>query len=208
MVSSYPAFRLVWRFFLGRACGGEDCSDMAEFGHAKADFLKQFLRLRHGIPSHDTFSRLFRRLDRKPFHAGFLRFMERFAAGLEGVSAIDGKSLRRPEPCKNRQQKQRIICLACRLPHSAAPTSSAPVGGSRMACTGSSTSSGTKIEPAIARTMPSAGRENIALLRRLALNLAKLEGSKGSMKGKLKRAGWNNTFFATLLAQFNKFHMR
>lgn len=50
-------------------CGGEDCSDMAEFGHAKVDFLKQFLRLRHGIPSHDTFSRLFRRLDPKPFHA-------------------------------------------------------------------------------------------------------------------------------------------
>ena len=33
-------------------CGGEDCLDMAEFRHAKADFLKQFLRLRHGIPSH------------------------------------------------------------------------------------------------------------------------------------------------------------
>jgi hypothetical protein len=34
------------------------------------------------------------------------------------------------------------------------------------------------------------------MLRRLALNLAKLERSKGSMKGKLKRAGWNDTFLA------------
>ncbi len=35
--------------------GGKDCSDMALFGELKAPFLRQFLRLRHGIPSHDTF---------------------------------------------------------------------------------------------------------------------------------------------------------
>ncbi len=52
------------------------------------------------------------------------------------------------------------------------------------------------------------GPENIALLRRLALNPAKLEGSKGSMKGKLKRAGWNDEFLGRLLAQFAKGHMR
>jgi predicted transposase YbfD/YdcC len=52
------------------------------------------------------------------------------------------------------------------------------------------------------------GPENIGLLRRLALNLARLEGSKGSMKGKLKRAGWNDAFLATLLTQFGKGHMR
>ena len=46
------------------------------------------------------------------------------------------------------------------------------------------------------------------LLRRLALNLAKLEGSKGSTKGKLKRAGWNDEFLGSLLAQFAKCHMR
>jgi len=37
-------------------CGGEDCTDMALFGKSKERFLRQFLRLRHGIPSHDTFS--------------------------------------------------------------------------------------------------------------------------------------------------------
>lgn len=37
-------------------CGAEDCSDMALFGRAKEPFLRQFLQLRHGIPSHDTFS--------------------------------------------------------------------------------------------------------------------------------------------------------
>lgn len=43
--------------------------------------------------------------------------------------------------------------------------------------------------------------ENLALLRRLALNLAKLEPSKGSMKGKFKQAGWDNAFLTKLLAQ-------
>ncbi len=75
-------------------CGGEDCSDMEVFGRAKRPFLGQFLGLKHGIPSHDTFSRVFRQLDPKPFRACFVRFMERFAQGLEGVIAVDGKSLR------------------------------------------------------------------------------------------------------------------
>lgn len=55
------------------------------------------------------------------------------------------------------------------------------------------------------------GPENIGLLRRLALNLARLEGSKGSIKGKLKRAGWNDAFLTRLLTynlQFGKSHMR
>ena len=52
------------------------------------------------------------------------------------------------------------------------------------------------------------GPENLSLLRRLALNLARLEGSKGSIKGKLKQAGWNDQFLARLLAQFAKGHMR
>ncbi|MBV8935465.1 MAG: ISAs1 family transposase [Alphaproteobacteria bacterium] len=76
-------------------CGGEDCSDMALFGRAKEDFLRQFLRLPHGIPSHDTFSRVFRLLDPAQFQACFLRFMADFADIAHGVIAIDGKTLRR-----------------------------------------------------------------------------------------------------------------
>ena len=53
-------------------CGGEDGSDMALFGQAKEPFLRQFLPLEHGIPSHDTFSRVFRLLDPEQFHACFL----------------------------------------------------------------------------------------------------------------------------------------
>ncbi len=75
-------------------CGGEDCSDMPLFGQAKEPFLRQFLTLRHGIPSHDTFGRVFRLLDPAAFTACFTRFMQPFADTLEGVVAIDGKTLR------------------------------------------------------------------------------------------------------------------
>ena len=59
--------------------GGEDCSDMALFGEIKAPYLRQFLRLRHGTPSHDTFSRVFRLLKPQAFEHAFRRFMAAFA---------------------------------------------------------------------------------------------------------------------------------
>ena len=76
--------------------GGEDCTDMAEFAEAKLGFLRDFLKLAHGAPSHDTFSRLFRRLDPEQFRACFQRFMTRFAEACQGVIAIDGKVLAAP----------------------------------------------------------------------------------------------------------------
>jgi predicted transposase YbfD/YdcC len=76
-------------------CGGQGAVDMAEFVRAKESFLRGFLSLANGIPSHDTFSRLFRRLDPDQFRAAFQRFMAQFSEQLEGVVAIDGKVLRR-----------------------------------------------------------------------------------------------------------------
>jgi predicted transposase YbfD/YdcC len=75
-------------------CGAEGCADMAEFGCAKEGLLRQFLRLPHGIPSHDTFSRVFRLLDPQAFEPVFRRFMAEFAQQLHGVVAMDGKALR------------------------------------------------------------------------------------------------------------------
>jgi predicted transposase YbfD/YdcC len=76
-------------------CGGETCTDMVRFGRAKHTFLEEVLTLRHGIPSHDTFSRVFRLLDPAQFQACFLTFMRRFAEGCQGIVALDGKTLRR-----------------------------------------------------------------------------------------------------------------
>ena len=76
-------------------CGGETCTDMALFGRAKREFLESFLNLGNGIPSHDTFFRVFRLLVPQAFHDWFLGFMRHFAEGCQGVVALDGKMLRR-----------------------------------------------------------------------------------------------------------------
>ena len=79
-------------------CGAESCSDMADFGRSKEELLRLFLRLEHGIPSHDTFSRVFRLLKPQAFELAFRRFMAAFAKAngikLTGVVAVDGKALR------------------------------------------------------------------------------------------------------------------
>jgi predicted transposase YbfD/YdcC len=76
--------------------GGQTAVDMAVFAEAKQEFLGSFLQLKNGVPSHDTFSRVFRQLDPDQFRACFQRFTARFSEACTGVIAIDGKVLRRP----------------------------------------------------------------------------------------------------------------
>jgi predicted transposase YbfD/YdcC len=75
--------------------GGQGAVDMGLYARAKEPFLRGFLKLSNGLPSHDTFSRLFRRLDPEQFRAAFQRFMAKFSGHCQGVVAIDGKVLRR-----------------------------------------------------------------------------------------------------------------
>jgi len=82
---------------LATLCGATTCCDIALFGRAKEALLRTILVLEHGIPSHDTFSRVFRILDPNSFEKVFRRFTKAFAAAtkIEGVVALDGKALRR-----------------------------------------------------------------------------------------------------------------
>ena len=77
--------------------GAKYCTDIEVFGCAKEDLLRTVLVLENGIPSHDTFSRLFRMLDPKSLEKAFRRFTAAFAeqVRIEGVIALDGKALRR-----------------------------------------------------------------------------------------------------------------
>jgi predicted transposase YbfD/YdcC len=68
---------------------------MTLFAEAKEPFLRSFLTLAKGLPSHDTFSRLFRNLDPDQFRNCFQRFMAQFSEQLQGVVAIAVKVLRR-----------------------------------------------------------------------------------------------------------------
>jgi len=76
--------------------GGEGFNDMELFGKTKLDWLKTFLELPQGIPSHDTFNRVFSAMDPKCFLECFVRWVRGICPALDGdVIAIDGKALRR-----------------------------------------------------------------------------------------------------------------
>jgi predicted transposase YbfD/YdcC len=77
-------------------CAGESFNDMEDFGHAKHAWFKTFLTLRNGIPSHDTFNRLFAALDPKAFLDCFLRWTQSLRQAVpQEIVALDGKALRR-----------------------------------------------------------------------------------------------------------------
>lgn len=77
-------------------CGAESFPAIEDFGRVRYAWLKQFLELPNGIPSHDTFNRVLRLLDPVQFQACFLSWMQAVAEETQGeVVAIDGKTLRR-----------------------------------------------------------------------------------------------------------------
>jgi hypothetical protein len=76
--------------------GADSWTQVAEFGHSKIAWFKEFLELPNGIPSHDTFGRLFARIDPKGFQSFFAQWVKDMAQSLSGKTvAIDGKTLRR-----------------------------------------------------------------------------------------------------------------
>lgn len=72
--------------------GARTCTDFEFFALGREDLLRQFLTLKHGIPSHDTFSNVFRALDPQGLEAVLRKFSTGF--GVKGVVSIDGKALR------------------------------------------------------------------------------------------------------------------
>ena len=76
-------------------CGSQGAVDIALFGKAREPFLRSILQMANGLPSHDTFSRMFRNLDPEQFSAAFQRLMAEFSVHCTGVVAIDGKVARR-----------------------------------------------------------------------------------------------------------------
>lgn len=332
--------------------GGETCADMGLFAETKLPFLRTFMTLENGPPSHDTFSRLFRLLDPAQSRTCLIAFMQRFAEGCNGVVAFDGKTLRRSfdnasassplhmvsafaadtrlvlgqiavddksneitavpkliellmlkglvvtaDALNCQRQTAAKICakeadyaLALKGnqgnlyndvtaflddPETALDTASTTDGDHgrievRTASvsadvdwlqddhdwpglkaigkivstreTGGKTTTETRYY-LLSAAFPAArfndivrshwaienslhwvldvtmgedqmrnrldhGPENLAMLRHLALNIAKLEPSKGSMRGKLKRAGWNDRYLLDLLAQFKQVEVR
>jgi predicted transposase YbfD/YdcC len=114
--SRHDLSEVLFIAFLATLCGATSCVDMEDFGQAKEVLLRRFLMLKHGIPSHDTFSAVFRMIDPKPFETLFRTFMAEFAAaaGLgrtKGVVAVDGKALRRAYAAGHSHMPKAMVSL-------------------------------------------------------------------------------------------------
>ena len=76
-------------------CGAETWNDIENYGHSKEEWLRGYLQLPNGIPSHDTFNRFFSALDPIQLEESFLEWINSVANLTEGeVVSIDGKTLR------------------------------------------------------------------------------------------------------------------
>lgn len=87
---------LVIIAILAVICCTDNWQEVAQFAWAKRKWLKTFLALPHGIPSHDTFGRVFAAIEPEAFERCFLAWIQALAKGRPGeLIAIDGKTLRR-----------------------------------------------------------------------------------------------------------------
>ncbi len=93
---AHPLLDIVTIAICGVICGADTWVDIEEFGKAKYDWLRTLLAFPNGIPSHDTFGRVFAALDAEQFQQCFLAWVEAISQATQGeVIAVDGKTLRR-----------------------------------------------------------------------------------------------------------------
>lgn len=93
---SYSLIEIIMIAICASIAGSETWTDIETFGKSKEKWLKQFMKLENGIPSHDTFGDVFTALDGEAFQRSFMRWVEAVFTVTKGqVVAIDGKTARR-----------------------------------------------------------------------------------------------------------------
>lgn len=188
-------------------------------GKAKQDWLASFLALPNGIPSHDTFARVFARLDPEAFEASFQQWVNAFISTLEGqLIAIDGKTLKgsydREEGVKALQlvsawaSEHRLVLghrdtSETRYFLSSLNTDAQTFAGYIRAHWGVENQLHWCLDVVFtedaSRIRKDHAPRNMSLLRRLALNLLRQESSKGSLAMKRYRAGLDDQFMLQIL---------
>ena len=105
----YPLSEILLIVLCGTICGADSWRDYVIFGKAKLPYLKKFSAFANGIPSKNTFSRVFAALDPQCFEACFINWVQSLQSQLSGVIAIDGKTLRRSFDKANAQSAIHMV---------------------------------------------------------------------------------------------------
>lgn len=90
----YPLDEILLVVLCAVICGAEGWADFKLFGEEKLDFLRIYLPFKNGIPSRNTFSRVFSLLNPERFKECFIEWVKSFQESMQEVIAIDGKTLR------------------------------------------------------------------------------------------------------------------
>lgn len=91
----HQLFDILMISILGTICGADGWVAIEQFGYRKLKWLSQYLLLPNGIPSHDTFGRVFAQIDPQEFQACFMKWVKALNKITEGqVIGIDGKQMR------------------------------------------------------------------------------------------------------------------
>jgi predicted transposase YbfD/YdcC len=95
-LNDHPLINIITIALCAVIAGAEGWTDIEMFGRQKQEWLSRFLDLKNGIPSHDTFGRVFARIDPEQFRQSFLSWVQAVFAVTDGqIIAVDGKELRR-----------------------------------------------------------------------------------------------------------------
>lgn len=90
----YPLIDVIAVVIMGIICAADDFVAAYRWANHRADWLKSMGLCLGGVPSHDTMNRIFRLLNPKAFNECFMRWVNTVASTIEGVIAVDGKTLR------------------------------------------------------------------------------------------------------------------
>jgi predicted transposase YbfD/YdcC len=102
---------------LGVICGAEGWAEIATFARCKEPWLRTFLHLPHGIPSHDTFGRVFAAILPEQFEQCFLQWTAHLAQHKSRLVAIDGKTLRRSFDSATGKEAIHMVSAWCQENH-------------------------------------------------------------------------------------------
>ena len=91
----YPLEEIFFLVLCGVISGADGWTSIALYGQKRLEFLRRFLPFENGTPSHDQLGILFSRLDMEQFQSCFISWVASLNETLEGVVAVDGKTLRR-----------------------------------------------------------------------------------------------------------------
>ena len=118
-LTDYKLVEIIMIAICGVICGAETWTDIELFGNERQQWLEQFLQLENGIPSHDTFGRIFARIDTDQFHLCFASWVQAVFQSTKGqVVALDGKTVRRSHDQTNKKKAIHVVSAWATANHS------------------------------------------------------------------------------------------